>query len=227
MAKYDENFFKIDGEEKAEFKIQSLLAPDEQLLWQGKPNKKAYIMANVLKMLPIAILWLAIDTGMIVLFATLAKDLPVGAIIGIAAFFIIHLTPVWIWLYNVLTASKRQQNTEYAFTDKRIIIKTGFIGIDVQNIYYSDIESVNVKVGLTDKILKVGDIYIKCTQNAQVLWDLPTPYALANRLQKIVLDIKTDMSYPNALRPDGNPGYGTSYSKDTGSNSEDVNDLKL
>lgn len=227
MAKYDENFFKIDGEEKAEFKIDSLLSPGETLLWQGKPNKKAFIFSNIIKMLPIAVLWLAVDTAMIVLFAKFVPDIPIGAKIGIAAFFLIHLAPVWIWLYNVATASKRHANTEYAFTDKRIIIKTGFIGIDVQHIYYSDIQSVNVKVGIADKMLKVGDIYIKCHDHAQVLWDLPTPYALANRLQKIVLDIKADINYPNALRPEENPGYGTSYSKKVEEENGENTDLKF
>ncbi len=226
MAKYDENFFKIDGEEKAEFKVDALLAHDETLLWQGKPNKKAYILSNIIKMLPIAILWLAVDTTMIVLFAKFVPDIPIGAKIGIAAFFVIHLAPVWIWLYNVATASKRHANTEYAFTDKRIIIKTGLIGIDVQNIYYSDIQSINVKVGIADKMLKVGDIYIKCNEHAQVLWDLPTPYALANRLQKIALDIKSDIHFPNAMRPEENTGYKTKYKSDVNTEVND-DDLKL
>ncbi len=224
MAKYDENFFKIDGEEKAEFKIDTLLSPDETLLWQGKPNKKAFIFSNIIKMLPIAIIWLAVDITMIVLFAIFVPDIPIGAKIGIAAFFVIHLAPVWIWLYNVATASKRPAKTEYAFTDKRIIKKTGLIGIDVQNIYYTEIESINVKVSLTDKMLKVGDIYIKSNAHAQVLWDLPTPYALANRLQKIALDIKTDINYPNALRPEENTGYRTKYSSDV---NNDANDKDL
>lgn len=221
MAKFDENYFKTNDETPKDFDIDSLIGENEQKLWQGKPNKKAYVMSNVLKMLPFALIWLAVDGTMIGLIIKFASQLPVGAIIGMAVFLLFHLAPVWIWLYNIITASKRHKNIEYVFTDKRIIVKTGLIGIDVQNIYYSDIQSVNVKVGLFDKICKVGDIYIKCNQHAYVLWDLPNPYNLANKFQKIALDIKTDINYPNALRPDENTGYKTSYKAQDDTKSDD------
>ena len=32
-----------------------------------------------------------------------------------------------------------------------------------------------------------------------------------NRVQKIILDIQTDIEYPNALRPQENFGYNTDY----------------
>ena len=44
--------------------------------------------------------------------------------------------PVWIWLSNGLTAKKNWENTEYYVTDKRIIIESGFIGMNYQTIYY-------------------------------------------------------------------------------------------
>ena len=31
------------------------------------------------------------------------------------------------------------------------------------------------------------------------------------KIQKIVMDIQTDIEYPNALRPEENPGYKTKY----------------
>lgn len=220
MAKYDESYFNFDKDEN--ITIDSLVGEDETILWRGKPNKTAFVMASVIKMLPIAVLWLAVDGTMIGFMIKFMGSLPVGAIIGICAFFLIHLAPVWIWIYNVVTASRRHKNIEYAFTNKRIIIRSGLIGIDIGNIYYSDIQSVNVRVGLIDKMLKVGDIYIKSALTSQagstshslgsyVLWDLPNPHALGNRLQKIALDIKTDINYPNALRPEENPGFNTKY----------------
>ena len=30
-------------------------------------------------------------------------------------------------------------------------------------------------------------------------------------VQKTVLDVQTDIEYPNAYRPDSNPGYNTRY----------------
>ena len=126
-------------------------------------------------------------------------------------FFLFHLMPVWIWLSNVLTANRQHENLEYAFTNKRIIIKSGIIGIDFKNIYYSEIDSVNLRVGLVDRIEKVGDIYIKSIGGANVLYDLENPYSLTEKLQKIVVDIKTDIQFPNNLRPAENDGYSTKY----------------
>ena len=116
-----------------------------------------------------------------------------------------------MWISNVLTANRQHKNLEYAFTNKRIIVKSGIIGIDFKNIYYSEISSVNLKVGIIDRIMKVGDIYIKSLESATVLYDLENPYFITQKLQKIVVDIKTDIEFPNNLRPDENNGYNTKY----------------
>ena len=41
--------------------------------------------------------------------------------------------------------------------------------------------------------------------------DIKNPYEVYNRLVKIVNDIKADMSFPNAYRPEENNGYQTKY----------------
>ena len=45
----------------------------------------------------------------------------------------------------------------------------------------------------------------------QAFLDIENPQEIYSRLQKIVLDIQTDIEFPNALRPDENPGYNTKY----------------
>jgi hypothetical protein len=149
------------------------------------------------------------------------SSMPIGAVIGIIVFFAFHLTPVWIWLANIITASRGYKNLEYVFTNKRIIIRSGIIGIDFKNIYYTEIESVNLKVGLVDKMLGVGDIYIKSNNKAQILFDIEDPYFITQKLQEIVIDIKTDVEFPNGLRPEENPGYNTKYTKQQNINKSD------
>ena len=131
------------------------------------------------------------------MFLVNADGFPPSMFIFLIVFFLIHLAPVWIWLSRVLTASRRHKNLEYAFTDKRIIIKSGIIGIDFKSIYYSDIVNVNLKVGIIDRMLHVGDIYINSHAGADVLFDIENPYFISEKLQKIVLDIKADISFPN------------------------------
>ena len=71
-------------------------------------------------------------------------------------------------------------------------------------------------------MLKVGDIYITSNNKAQVLWDIENPYIISNKLQKIVSDIKTDIQYPNALRPETNSGYKTKLADENFNNSKDI-----
>ena len=85
------------------------------------------------------------------------------------------------------------------------------VGIDFRNVYYADVDSVNLKVGLIDKMTKVGDIYINAKSGSAVILDVENPYFLTQELQKIVVDIKTDVLFPNDLRPETNRGYKTKY----------------
>lgn len=211
MAKLDENYFKIDPSGRDLKNIEDVIGSDEQILWSGKPKKRAFLINAFTKMLPIALIWLLFDGAFIGLMIGTMDEIPASVKIFMTVFFLFHLMPVWIWLSNVLTANRQHENLEYAFTQKRIIIKSGIIGIDFKNIYYSEIDSVNLRVGLVDRIEKVGDIYIKSIGGANVLYDLENPYTLTEKLQKIVVDIKTDIQFPNNLRPAENDGYNTKY----------------
>lgn len=210
MKKIDEKFFQND-KEKTSLTIEDCLTKDEQILWKGKPKKSAFILNEFFKMFPIALIWLLIDGGIIaVLIINKAfNQMPVFAIIFIVIFFAIHLIPVWFWISNIVTANKRHKNIEYVFTNERILIKSGLVGIDLKTIYYSEIQFVNLKVGIIDKMLKVGDIYITASFHSAILYDIEDPYNISTKLQKIVNDIKTDIEYPNELRPAENYGYKT------------------
>lgn len=211
MAKFDEKFFQ--GEPKKEYDIEQLLTQGEQILWRGRPNRKAYILAQVFKMLPFVLIWLCFDGMFIGLMAAFGVfgEMPVILLVFIILFFALHLIPVWIWISNIITAGMRQKNMEYVFTDRRIIIKSGLIGIDIVNIYYADVESVNLRVGLIDRLLHVGDIYVTAKNKAQVLWDVESPYPIVTKLQKITGDLKADTYFPNELRPEENKGFRTKY----------------
>lgn len=212
MKRIDENYFKInDGMNQN--KIEDILDEGENILWREKPNKKAYLWSCVFGMLPIALLWLLFDGAFIAMMVTdgAFEEIPIGFVIGLCAFFLLHLLPVWLWVGNIVRGYLEIKNIEYAFTEKRIIVRSGVIGIDFKNIYYTDVQSVNLKVGISDKIFKVGDVYIKANNESVVLFDIKNPYQITSKLQKITLDIKADIYYPNALRPEENPGYNTKY----------------
>lgn len=211
MGKYNEKYFHPDNEMNNN-QIEDLLNEGEEIIWRGKPKKSAFIWSKILNMLPFVVLWACFDSIFIYgMFSTgFVNDLKPGYIVLIVFFFIIHLAPVWIWLANVLSAYAQYKNQDYAFTTSRIIIRTGII-VDIKTILYADVVSVDIKVGLIDRLLKVGDIYITAKNGKAVLWDIENPYKVFNMLQKVVNDIKTDIYYPNELRPKENSGYNTKY----------------
>lgn len=210
MAKYNEKYFNFDG--MHDNKIEDLIEKDEQLLFKKKPKKSAFIASKIFQMLPIALIWILLDGFFIYMMISqdIFSHIPVALVVFIVIFFIFHLTPVWIWISNVVTAWAQYKNIEYVFTNRRIIIRTG-IFVDIKNVYYADIQSVNLKVGIIDRMMKVGDIYIVASSGAVVLWDIENPYKITNELQKIVNDIKTDIEFPNKFRPSENPGFNTKY----------------
>lgn len=211
----NEDFFKPQKNEKGQIDLKEMVAlgEDEQLLWTGKPDKKVFMLEQFFKMFPIALLWLCFDGLFIggITYGIISGGIPPLMIIFFVIFFAIHLMPVWIWLSHILTARRRLKNTEYAFTNKRIIIKEVFFA-NLTNIMYSEISSVNLHIGFLDRMFHVGDIVIYTSSSkTHVLEDLHDPYLLVNRLQQIVVDIKTDIEFPNDLRPETNSGYKTKY----------------
>ena len=190
--------------------ISDMVQEGENILWEGKPKRLSYILAAVFRMLPIVLLWIVFDSVCIWVLATEVDGVPWFVYL----FFVIHLAPVWIWIANIIRAVIELKNIRYAVTDKRIIIRSGVI-VDLKFLYFTEVTNVRVRVGVTDRLTKVGDIYITAETQKAVLYDITDPYSVANELQKIVQDIKNDIIFPNALRPDSNAGYNTRYAPAT------------
>ncbi len=209
----DKNFFVDKDAQSGRLEIADMVKNEgnEEILWQGKPNGKSFVLGRIVTMMPVALIWLAFDGFAIAMIATFADELPWYLFLFFAVFFALHLTPVWIWIANIVSAFRRLKHIEYAFTDKRVIIKSGFF-VKFDNIFYSEISSLDMHVGFIDRMFKVGDINIQTNSGSHyAVEDIDNPYFIQERLQKIVTDIKTDMQYPNDLRPEENHGYNTKY----------------
>ena len=209
-------FSKYDKSVQYDESLPSPIMEGENVIWSAKPKKSAFIINSILGMMPIALLWLAFDLAII-----LQLDIISGDFLFLIVFFAFHLLPVWIWIGNIVTANTKWKNTKYYVTDRRIVIQTGIVGASYQTIYYKDIKNINLKIGLIDKMLGVGDVYIdtgdvRHTRNGvhgvfYSLLDIEKPYDIYPKIQKIVMDIQTDIEFPNAYRPTENKGYNTVY----------------
>lgn len=212
MATIDKDYFNVNENIKQN-KIKDILSEEEEILVELRPERKVYIAESILKGLPLALLWGGIDAFIIYMIISTGMT-GVFPIVGfIIVFFAIHLIPVWLYVAQVVKRVAGYKNISYAFTDKRIIIRSGLVGIDFKYIYYTDINTVQVSVGILDRLFKVGDIKITSNLQTAVLDDVTSPYQYADKIQTIVRDLKADMLYPNDLRPEENHGYNTKYSK--------------
>lgn len=194
-----------------------VLAVGETILWRGKPKKFAYIATKSLTLLPIALIWLALDMNFI------SGALQDGELLWfLIPFFSLHLMPVWLWLASTLTAGKRWKNTAYFVTNRRIILQRGFFAVEEVSVFYKDLRNVQTHIGPLDKLFHTGDILLddgiptrgnsRSNQSSDLaLEDLEDVHEVYRRIHQIILDIQTDMEYPNALRPAENPGYQTNY----------------
>ena len=189
------------------------LAAGEAILWRGKPKKSAFIAAKSLTLMPLAIVWLCVDSTLIVS----ALD---GGPWFLIPFMLLHLMPVWIWLGSMLTAGRRWENTNYYVTNRRIIIQGGFFAVNETTLFYKDLRNARVRIGLLGKLFQVGDVVFdnglyygngRNREQLPTLEALEDPNQVYQRIQRIILDIQTDMEYPNAYRPAENAGYQTDY----------------
>lgn len=197
-----------------------MLSAGESVIWRGKPKRFVFILTKSMAMMPIALLWLGIDLTMMVPMLSSGEMLTF-----IVPFFVLHLMPVWIWLGNILTAGRRWKNTSYFVTNKRIIIQGGFLAVNETSLFYKDIRNAQMRVGLWDKLFQTADIIFddgSCFHTGRshsnsgnshrfAFEDLDNGQAVYNTVQKVIMDIQTDIEYPNAYRPAENPGYQTDY----------------
>ena len=199
MKHIDENFFKMTEENKIT-SVNDLLLPKEKILWKGKPKKFGYIMSKSIGMMPIALIWGAIDFSIIfTIFSTDGFFEGGGAflIFFLIAFFALHLMPVWIWLGSIIKASKEMASVEYIITNRRIVELRGKQRIYIQSeIALTDLQGISLKIGFIDKMLRVGDIYITSkAKKSVVLFDIPNSEFITRKLEELskmsVTDKKT------------------------------------
>ena len=215
MSNIDSSYFKIEDQgpknKPSGDRVEDIISSDEQILLRLQPNRRVFILESIFKGLPVALLWGAFDAFFIIMLVT--NNAIQGAFfwVFIIVFFGIHLIPLWSYIAHVIKRVAGMKNYEYVFTSHRVIIKSGLIGMKFQSFYYSAITSNTVKVGIFDRMFHVGDIYLQAGEEKGVIEDIDHPYQYSSKIEKITVDLKTDMAYPNDLRPEENHGYKTQY----------------
>ena len=198
--------------------LKSMVGYDETILYEGKPDKKCFIMESIFNpMLPIAILWGVFD--LVVLGNVVGQMNGMGgAQLVMIPFMLLHMMPVWIYLSGVITTMIRYKNTYYIVTDYAIYVSRGVFTMNLDSKSFAEMSRVNLHRGVFDQMFNVGDVQITTNQltkknvpamiNINSISNYSEVFQLVSKLQK---DIYSDVMYPNDLRPKENHGYKTKY----------------
>ncbi|MBR6477801.1 MAG: PH domain-containing protein [Lachnospiraceae bacterium] len=206
--------------------LQAAIGSSETILWQGKPNKKCFILEGVFNpMLPFALLWGAIDFWFIsMIFKTDVSE--TRSMMGfIVPFFAFHLMPVWMYLGGILAIFFRYRNTEYIITNLGVYISGGTFSYSYEMKPFAELSHIAMNRGIFDQILGVGDVELSTAHTdfsnhrsrgksiKFSICDIEDYQRVYQMVKQMQTDIYSDTMYPNDLRPEENHGYNTKYTK--------------
>jgi Bacterial PH domain len=198
--------------------FESIKDDNEEILWIDKPKFIPFLMTgmgSLLFVLPFGIIWILTSRN-----AKGENGEPTPSY-----FWLFGLIPIVLGVWSFLQKILSYGNTSYAYSNRRVMMRTGFFGTDFKTIDYDKISDSEVTVNFIERMYNVGTIRFHAGRtesdsdgNISKMYDtweaIQNPYEVYKKIKQITVDIKTDYNYPNALRPDNNPGYNTKYQKD-------------
>lgn len=172
--------------------ISEVLKSGEEVRWEGKPDCASFLAGNVLGVLPLAFLFGAF--GGLLIYFCIKKGIfggdPTFMSFFLGAFLVIFFLPVYVWLFECLTAIVQYKNTQSVFTDRRVIAKKWRWGRYLEIVDYKKIVAIDHVVRFTDKVFVTGDVIVECGKRKVILRDLKDPAGTARELRKIVKAVK-------------------------------------
>ena len=197
--------------------IKRMVGQGEHIYYEGRPDKKCFIYESIFNpLLPFALIWAIFDLG--VMGGAMFQTNEGGFLLFIIPFMLLHMMPVWIYLGGAIFTIRRHRNTYYIVTDRAIYISGGILTKNINVKPFAELSHINVHRGIFDQMFNVGDVIATTNQlnaNGQpqriVLSSISNYMEVCNMVQKLQTDVYSDVMYPNALRPDENPGYNTKY----------------
>ncbi len=133
--------------------INAVLEPQEQIVWQGTVNRKVILFYLVISLLIVAgISFFIFSKGTINYISDGVEGSVEGSTVGLVVLGVGTLFSLLSFFSNFVKV--------YTITNKRVLMKSGLIGTDFNSIYFTEVKTVNVNVGLVDKIFSVGTVNI-------------------------------------------------------------------
>lgn len=186
--------------------FSAILDGNEKLLWIDKPN---FILYVVIKNLPINI-FILLFLGFVHFFFSMifaGGDGDNNIVYTMYALFIIPI--ILLFIKTTIGSLLSYFNTYYACTNKRLIVRTGAVGISFEFLDYDQIENITLRTGVIEKKFNCGSLFISNQSEEDtsdnepsglIFQNIKKPEATYKAIQRIIRDIRTDWVYPNKLR---------------------------
>ncbi len=200
--------------------LDKVLGTNEHVMWEGKPVFWPFFLGSSIVTTIFGMIWLLfmIPFLVVAIMSILQGNFWGFGILLLPHFWIGVIFAFGMPLYQYLV----YKHIYYAITDKRVIFQKGLIGRDFEMVDFDQITNAEVNVNLFDKLFakNSGSIFISTagsftyTRRGQVLKpytlrNIQDPYTVFRLFKKVSHAVKTDIQYPNKLRPKTNPGYKT------------------
>ena len=196
--------------------IDGVLTGDEYVLWRGKPKKSAYIWKIIAKWTKEIGMWLLLAVCFAVM--TYFFDVSLLGILLVGATLMYVLVLVCLWIPKVIGAFRQWKNSEYAITNKRVILRNGLKGYEFKSIYYMEIANVLLQAGKTERIFKVANINILLDIKQNKSNIIPTEMLciedaqdVHSLLNRTFLKMRDDVQYKEKIASEKDPNRISEY----------------
>lgn len=198
--------------------ISKILHDDERVLWEGRPQKSPYVVDTIIATMPGVVLAAFLTPF---LYSFLSGPFQWEALLVLSPFSLMALVLLFgAPIYRILL----YPHLRYAVTDKRFVLQKGVVGRDFDSVNHDKIENASVNVGVVDKLFgkNSGTVLVYTNRITSAgkhgsksapfkLVHVTDPYEVFENLKDVSLDVRADIEFPNAIRPEENKGYGTEY----------------
>lgn len=190
--------------------FEAITEPGEKIFWTGRPVFWPFVL-HAVPIVVVGAIWGAMDIG---IFGKAASKGQMD--LFLYAFGILHSSPAWGSILYAIYLVMVHGNTVYAYTNRRLLMRSGVVGTSFKSVDYDTIQELDVTVGFIERLFNVGTVRAYAGRNTSKgarIYDqfvsIAGPYDVFRALKGVEVNVKTDWNYPNALRPAANPGYKT------------------
>jgi ABC-type multidrug transport system fused ATPase/permease subunit len=159
-----------------------ILTKNEEILGLYKPNKAKYFFNKIWSFL---FGWIMVFIFYVIFFfSSKSGENPTPE----NTLFIVLYTLLGVFVValvlTILLSRVTYKNRYYAYTNKRVIIRSGLVGVDFKSLDLDKIGALNVRVDLVDKMLKKNTGTIRFGSMASPINQQNTPYYSFTDIEK-------------------------------------------